>query len=113
VAEPQRGHKEQRGGEDGPAGECVAPMVLALEQSGSERGGPRGGGGHVGGGRGGGGRGRGRGRPGAGAAAVAEGSAGPTGRGRGGRGRGGWCTWSQRDIEKGERRERRDKVEGG
>jgi len=41
VAEPRRGHEEQRGGEDGPAGERAAPVVLASEQDGSERDGPR------------------------------------------------------------------------
>lgn len=37
----------------------------------------------------------------------------PAGRGREGRGRGGRSGVRQRDVEKGERRERRDKVEGG
>jgi hypothetical protein len=60
----------------------------------------------------GGGRGRGQGRLGAGVAARAEGSSGLAGRGRGGRGRGGRRAWRHRDVEKGEIRERRHKVEG-
>ena len=41
VAEPRRGDEEQRGGEDGPAGERAAAAVLSAEQGGSERDGPR------------------------------------------------------------------------
>jgi hypothetical protein len=74
-----------------------------VRSSGRGRGGRVGGGrgGRVGGGAGhtGGGRGRGRGRPGAGEAGAAGGGASRA--------------WRQRDVEKGERRERRDKVEGG
>jgi hypothetical protein len=62
--------------------------------------------GHAGGGRG---RGRERQARRGGARPGAE----PVGHGREGRGRGGRLGVRQRDVEKGERRERRDKVKGG
>jgi hypothetical protein len=67
--------------------------------------------GRVGGGRAGGGRGRGRERQ--ARRGRARPGAEPVGHGREGRGRGGRLGVRQRDVEKGERRERRDKVKGG
>jgi hypothetical protein len=68
-------------------------------------------GGLVGVGRAGGGHGRGRERR--ARRGQARPGAEPAGRGREGRGRGGRSGVRQRDAEKGERRERRDKIEGG